>query len=75
MSHYVHSEVFHEKAQQKRILPIMLQAGIRLPDMLADLKCLPVDQGPQAALHWLKDHVSRSAAEKAQGGRCFRWVF
>src|SRR2546428_405222 len=64
MSHYVHAEVFHAKARQKRILPIMLQPGLRLPDLLADLKYLPVDQNAQGALEWLKSHISQSAAQK-----------
>jgi TIR domain len=48
MSQYVYAEVFHAKARQKRILPIMLQRGLRLPDLLGDLKYLRLDQNPQS---------------------------
>lgn len=64
-SPYVHSEVFHAKAQGKTILPLLLQSGLRLPDFLSDVKYLPLNQNPEAALEWLKAHVAHSASQKA----------
>jgi hypothetical protein len=66
-SAYVQSEVFHAKAQRRTILPIMLQRTLPLPLFLGDVKYLPFDQDPEEALHWLKEHVTQSAAEKASG--------
>jgi hypothetical protein len=64
-SSYVHSEVFHAKAQGRTILPLLLQTGLRLPDFLSDVKYLPLEQNPETALEWLQSHVVQSASQKA----------
>lgn len=64
-SSYVQSEIFLAKAEGKRILPLKLHPGVSLPPILGDLKYLPVDRDPEAALVWLKKYVSTSASQKA----------
>jgi hypothetical protein len=66
-SAYVQSEIFLAKAERKRILPLMMEHGLRLPDMLSDLRYLPLDQNPESALAWLQEHVTTSAKSKATG--------
>jgi len=65
VSSYVQSEVFLARAEKRRILPILLEAGLQLPPILGDLKYLLLDKTPQAALAWLRKHVSSYADEKA----------
>jgi hypothetical protein len=62
----VNQEIGAARASGKTILPIMLESGIRLPDLVGDLKYLSVHDEPQAALAWLRENISGRVRKKQQ---------
>ena len=65
-SGWVNQEIGAARASGKTILPIMLESGIRLPDLVGDLKYLSVHDEPQAALAWLRENISGRVRKKQQ---------
>ncbi len=65
-SGWVNQEIGAARASGKPILPIMLEPGLRLPDLLGDLKYLSVHDKPLAALAWLRENVDGQVKKKQQ---------
>ena len=65
-SEWVPQEIGAATAASKSIMPVVLHAGIELPGFIRDLKYLALYQDPQAAAHWLHDHVLQRVTEKVE---------
>ena len=65
-SDWVPQEIGIAKAENRNILPVVLQQGLKLPGFIADLKYLDVPKNPEAAFAWLRDHVFARATAKQQ---------
>jgi hypothetical protein len=65
-SEWVPQEIGIARADDKQIIPVVLQPGLRLPGFIRDLKYLDVPKNPQAAFAWLKDNVYARATVKQQ---------
>jgi hypothetical protein len=64
-STYVNQELFVAKTESKKILPIVLQPKIQLPQLLGDIKYLDVEKNPENQLAWLRKYVESEAKSKA----------
>lgn len=63
-SDWVPQEIGIAKTHQKTILPIVLEADMRPPGFIADLKYLDASSAPEDALTMLQTDVFKYAAEK-----------
>jgi len=64
-SNYVNQELFVAKTEGKKILPIVLQPEIQLPQLLGDIKYLDIAKDPENQLAWLRKFVAAEAKSKA----------
>lgn len=64
LSTFVNNELFLAKTEGKDILPILLQYGILLPQLLGDIKYLDIAKMPETQLAWLRDFVEKKAQSK-----------
>lgn len=62
---YVNQELFLAKTEGKKLLPILLQPGIHLPQIVGDIKYLNIAKAPENQLAWLRAHVESEAKSKA----------
>ena len=63
-SEWVPQEIGIAKAENKQIVPVVLQSNISLPGFISDLKYLDVPKNPAAAFTWLQQNVLAHATEK-----------
>jgi len=65
-SQWVPQEIGIATAENKQIIPVVLQSGLKLPGFIGDLKYLDVPKDPQGAFTWLRDNVFAKANAKQQ---------
>lgn len=63
-SDWVPQEVGIAKADNKHIIPVLLDPGLKPPGFMSDLKYLDATCDPQRAFTWLRDNVFAKATEK-----------
>lgn len=63
-SQYVAKEMFLAKAEDKPIIPVLLQQGVPLPSELGDVKYLDIGKDPAGQVAWLQLDVARRAQSK-----------
>jgi hypothetical protein len=63
-SEWVPQEIGIAKAENKKIIPVLLHPGLPLPGFISDLKYLDVPKNPQDAFTWLRSNVLAQASEK-----------
>src|SRR5438874_1481082 len=63
-SHWVHEELGMARAFAKPIMPLVLEDGLALPDLIRDLKYVPLYRAPQEWLSWLQRLVFQQAADQ-----------
>lgn len=64
ISEWVPQEIGVAKSENKQIIPVVLQSGLRLPGFISDLKYLDVEKDPERAFTWLRDNVFARADQK-----------
>ncbi len=67
VSPWVHEEIGMARVQEKPIIPLVLDDAIPLPDLIRELKYLPVHRDPEQSIAWLQQHVTQSATSKQIG--------
>jgi hypothetical protein len=72
-SDWVPQEIGIAKAENKRIMPVLLQSDLKLPGFISDLKYLDVPKDPRGAFTWLRDNVLAQATEK-QNQEAVAWL-
>lgn len=72
-SDWVPQEIGIAKAENKRIVPVVLHSRLKLPGFISDLKYLDVPKDPQGAFTWLRDNVFAQANEK-QKQEAIAWL-
>lgn len=65
-SEWVPQEIGIAKSDNKQIIPVVLQTGMKLPGFISDLKYLDVPKNPPAAFTWLRDNMYARANEQQQ---------
>jgi len=65
-SDWVKQEVGAAKSAEKRILPLMLESGLDLPPMIADLKYLDITKHPNDWLLYIQNSLQTMAAAQQQ---------
>jgi hypothetical protein len=65
LSKYVNQELFLAKSENKKPLPILLQPGIQLPQLLGDIKYLDIAKSPESQFAWLRKFVEDEAKSKS----------
>ena len=63
-SDWVQQEIGIAKGNQKPILPLVLQRGLKLPPFIRELKYLPVYSNPYKAYQLLQNHIFQKAKKK-----------
>lgn len=63
-SEWVTQEIGIAKAENKKIVPIVLKEGMKLPGFIKDLKYLSLPNSPEKTINWLKEHIFKEAKEK-----------
>ena len=67
VSPWVHEEIGMARGLGKPIIPLVLEDGLALPDLISELKYLPLYRAPQQYLAWLQQHVFQRAADQQAG--------
>ena len=65
-SDYVPQEIGIARGNNKPILPIVLEKGLKLPGFIKELKYLPAYRNPAESLIWLKKHIFTRAEKQEQ---------
>ncbi len=63
-SDWVPQEIGIAKVDNKQIIPVVLDSGLKPPGFISDLKYLDVPKDPTGAFTWLRDNVFAQANEK-----------
>jgi hypothetical protein len=63
-SEWVTQEIGIAVAEEKTILPVVLEANIELPGFIKDRKYLPIYKTPEESVQWLKQNIFDRAQEK-----------